>query len=131
MGNNPSTKSANKLAYQQYQQGQQMMGCQDDLMCKNIDAKRSTPGNLVLVCPNATCLEGVCDCGVGCERDTYTGICCSKVEKDANGNSYCIEDEYKEEVNPKYKECKVPDQEINGKMVSGQYICDLYTRYQQ
>lgn len=106
----------------------QRMACQDDLMCQNIDAKRSTVDNMVLVCPNAKCLAGTCSCGPGCEKDPYTGICCSKVEKDANGNTYCIEDVYKPPANA-IGVCKVPNQTINGVSVSGQQICDIYNKY--
>ncbi len=109
---------------------QEQMTCQDDLMCQNIDSKRSTVDNMVLVCPNAKCLDGTCSCGVGCERDPYTGICCSKVEKDANGNTYCVEEPYKNPNNALGGVCKVPNQTINGVNVSGQQICDLYNKYQ-
>jgi hypothetical protein len=115
----------------QMQQGMNtQMACQDDLMCQNIDSKRSTVDNMVLVCPNAKCLGGTCSCGPGCERDPYTGICCSKVEKDANGNTYCVEEPYKTPASNMSKVCKVPNQHINGVMVSGQQICDLYNKYQ-
>jgi hypothetical protein len=107
---------------------QQQMACQDDLVCQNIDAKRSTVDNMVLVCPNAKCLDGMCSCGPGCERDPYTGICCSKVEKDSNGNTYCVEEPYKVPANA-MGVCKVPNQTINGVSVSGQQICDIYNKY--
>ena len=106
------------------------MSCQDDLMCQNIDAKRSTVDNMVLVCPGAKCMDGTCSCGPGCERDPYTGICCTRVEKDANGNTYCIEEPWKDpNANKKSTICKVPDQKINGVTVSGQQICDWYNKY--
>ena len=109
---------------------QEQMSCQDDLMCQNIDAKRSTVDNMVLVCPNAKCTDGTCSCGVGCERDQYTGICCTHVEKDTNGNTYCVEEPYKYPSNSLGKVCKVPDQKINGVTVTGQQICNLYQKYQ-
>ena len=49
-------------------------------MCKNVDSRRSTPGNTVYVCPNAYSEAGLCKCGPNCERDPYTGICCSRIE---------------------------------------------------
>lgn len=111
----------------------EVMACQDDLMCQNIDSKRSTVDNMVLVCPNAKCLGGTCSCGPGCERDPYTGICCSRVEK-GNGTTFCVENVYKPPTQPPAsnisKVCKVPNQHINGVMVSGQQICDLYNKYQ-
>jgi hypothetical protein len=123
MGNNQSN-------HQMQMVNQEQMACQDDLMCQNIDSKRSTVDNLVLVCPNAKCLGGTCSCGPGCERDPYTGICCSKVQKDANGNTYCVEEPYKNPAANLAKVCKVPNQVINGVNVSGQQICDLYNKYQ-
>lgn len=124
MGNNQSNQQMHMRANQQ-------MSCQDDLACQNIDSKRSTVDNLVLVCPNARCQGGTCDCGPGCERDSYTGICCSKVEKGPNGTTFCVEEPYK---NPNASAnssgiCKVPDQTINGVSVSGQQICDAYWKY--
>ncbi len=106
--------------------GEFQMSCQDDLMCQNIDSRRSTPDNMVLTCPGAKCLDGTCSCGPGCERDSYTSMCCTRVEKDANGNSYCIEEPYKKPV----EACKVPDQNIDGVVVSGKQICNLYNKYQ-
>lgn len=124
MGNTP-----NPMGNRQRAMGETMT-CQDDLMCQNIDAKRSTVDNLVLVCPNATCGGGKCSCGAGCELDPYTGICCSKVEKDANGNTYCVEDPYVSNTGMNSRQtCKVPDQTINGTLVSGQKICDIYFKY--
>jgi hypothetical protein len=124
MGNHPSHQMA-------FPMQQEQMSCQDDLMCQNIDSKRSTVDNMVLVCPNAKCLGGTCSCGPGCERDSYTSQCCSRVEKDANGNTYCVEEPYK---NPNAsiinKICKVPNQTINGVNISGNQICDLYNKYQ-
>jgi len=120
MGNTNTNSNSKQFQMRAFQQ---QMSCQDDLMCKNIDAKRSTVDKMVLVCPNAKCLAGTCDCGAGCERDSYTGICCTRIEKDANGNSYCIEEPYKEV-------CNVPNQTINGVTISGKQICDLYNQYQ-
>jgi len=117
MGQNQSNKQNNQKKQMAF-----AMSCQDDLMCQNIDSKRSTVDNMVLVCPNAKCVDGTCSCGSGCERDTYTGMCCSKVEKDANGNTFCIENEYK-------NVCKVPDQTINGVKIKGSEICKLYDKY--
>jgi len=122
MGNNQSGQQM------QMQMQNRQMSCQDDLMCQNIDAKRSTVDNLVLVCPNAKCLAGTCSCGPGCERDPYTGICCSKVEKDANGNTYCVEEPYKLPANA-FGPCKVPNQTINGVTITGKEICDIYNKY--
>jgi len=113
----------------QMQLSAQQMTCQDDLVCQNIDAKRSTVDNMVLVCPNAKCLGGTCSCGPGCERDSYTGICCTRVEKDSNGNTYCIEEPYKNPNGALGGPCKVPNQTINGVSVSGQQICDIYNKY--
>lgn len=74
------------------------MACIDDLMCQNIDSKRSIPGqDPVLVCPDAKCVSGNCICGNNCVKDSYTGICCSEIEeKIINGNekiTFCIESE--------------------------------------
>ena len=115
MGNNQTQK----MQQQPQRAFQQQMSCQDDLMCQNIDSKRSTVDNMVLVCPNAKCLGGTCSCGDGCERDSYTGICCSKVEKDRNGNTYCIEDQY-----DPTRYCKIPDQTYNGVKIPGKKICE-------
>lgn len=120
----------NQPGRQMQMSNNEIMACQDDLMCQNIDSKRSTVDNMVLVCPNAKCLGGTCSCGPGCERDPYTGICCSKVEKGPNGTTYCVEDVYKAPASNISKVCKVPNQHINGVMVSGQQICDLYNKYQ-
>jgi hypothetical protein len=126
MGNNQSGHQMAMAAMSQEQ-----MACQDDLMCQNIDSKRSTVDNMVLVCPNAKCLGGTCSCGPGCERDPYTGICCSKVQKGPNGTTFCVEDVYKPPAGALGGPCKVPNQTINGVNVSGQQICDLYNRYQK
>ncbi len=73
---------ANESKSTVFQSMQQEMTCTDDLMCQNIDSKRSVPGqDLVLVCPNATCQAGRCACGASCERDPYTGMCCKGLEK--------------------------------------------------
>ena len=71
------------------------ISCTDDLMCQNINSTKSKPGKpLVLTCPAAKCVDGTCDCGSKCKRDSYSGMCCSHVEKKTvNGqvNSFCIE----------------------------------------
>lgn len=100
MGNNKSTPMQAML--------QQEIMCTDDLMCQNIDSKRSIPGkDLVLVCPKATCLAGKCMCGNDCERDPYTGMCCTSIEERVTQTSsgqekvtFCIEGEPSVE-NPK------------------------------
>lgn len=110
--------------------------CQNDFTCKNIDSKRSTTENIVFVCPNAEYLDGACNCGQGCEKDPYTGMCCTKVERDDNGNYYCIEEPYilgneqtKQPSNSSLR-CNIPNQMINGIHISGQQICDIYNKYQ-
>ena len=73
MGNNQSGTQPLKMM---------QMSCQDDLMCQNIDSRRSVPGKTpVLVCPDAKCVSGKCVCGDNCERDPYTGMCCTEVEE--------------------------------------------------
>ena len=64
--------------------------CSDDLMCQNINSKKSTPDNMVLVCPDAKCLGGTCQCGKKCKKDPYSGICCSDIEKKGD-DAFCIE----------------------------------------
>lgn len=64
--------------------------CSDDLMCQNINSKKSTPGNIVLVCPDAKCSGGTCQCGKKCKKDQYTGMCCNDIEK-VGSDTYCIE----------------------------------------
>jgi hypothetical protein len=126
MGNNQVNKRQSMLS-------QQPMSCFDDLTCQNIDSKRSTVDNLVLVCPGAKCTDGTCSCGPGCQRDPLLGICCSRVETDANGNTFCIEEPYNPNNNSTLnakKNCKVPNQIINGVTITGQQICDMYSKYQ-
>lgn len=50
------------------------MSC--DHTCKNIDAMKSKPGAPVYACPNASCTNGVCNCGTDCvlARD-YDNLC--------------------------------------------------------
>lgn len=82
------------------------MTCTDDLMCQNIDSKRSVPGKTpVLVCPEARCMGGRCSCGDNCERDPYTGMCCTGIEERTvntpDGDfttTFCIEDPMKIET---------------------------------
>lgn len=102
------------------------MTCQDDTVCKNIDSKRSTVDNIIYTCPMAACVDGTCQCGPGCERDPYTGMCCSKVIK-SNGTTFCEENPW---VRPT-PVCKVPDQVINGVKISGKQVCQIYNKYQQ
>ncbi len=161
MGNNPQTanKSVPGPSWNLVNPHQQLNACFDDLVCQNIDSKRSTPSNLVLVCPGAKCDGGTCKCGPNCERDPYTGICCSKVEKqvvqvpsgeiDMFGKpvvrtdtyTYCIENANSLNTNNNTKKpapptapptanvCKVPDQWINGIKIKGSKICDVYKQY--
>jgi len=77
----------------------QEMTCSDDLICQNIDSRRSVPGqDPVLVCPDAKCQEGKCVCGPGCVKDPYLGICCKSIETEViqtpmgeQINTYCVE----------------------------------------
>ncbi len=88
MGNNST-----KQKIQKGQKGLSSAGqafCTDDLMCQNINATKSTPDNIILTCPAAKCLEGVCSCGTECKRDPYTGMCCKDVEK-IGSDTFCIE----------------------------------------
>lgn len=118
----------------------------DNNMCKNIDSKNSIPGREpVYVCPNATCnAEGGCDCGKGCVRDPYTRMCCKNLtaSKDMFGKItyYCHEGDINPTKPPKRTQepkrtqapkpkCNVSDQYINGKLVKGQTICDIYKQY--
>jgi hypothetical protein len=131
MGNKQIAKNPknSRMSNSRNRQMNNSMSCQDDMMCKNIDSNRSTVDKLVYVCPNATCNGGNCDCGPGCEKDPYTGMCCSKVIKEVvNGQTYtyCIEDPYK---GNKETKCKIPDQKINGVVISGKDICDIYNKY--
>jgi hypothetical protein len=64
--------------------------CSDDIMCQNINSKKSTPDNIVLVCPEAKCVGGTCQCGKKCKKDPYTGMCCNDIEKVGN-DTYCVE----------------------------------------
>ncbi len=92
MGNSQEKQKSRQFAH---------ISCQDDDMCKNIDAKRSTVDKLVYVCPKAVCNEGTCSCGPNCEKDPYTNMCCSEVEKKViNGqlNTFCIESPYDEDT---------------------------------
>lgn len=146
MGNKQKGQMSNGRMGQMQRQFNQSMSCQDDMMCKNIDSNRSTVDKLVYVCPNATCNGGDCDCGPGCEKDPYTGMCCSEVKKEVvNGQSYtyCIEDAYDAKRGQirgqirgqmhanrqKPKKCKVPNVSINGVVVSGKDICKIYNKY--
>ena len=107
MGQNQSIKNQNQSIKSQNNNIQ--LSCTDDLMCKNIDSKRSIPGQPpVLVCPDAKCQAGTCVCGSSCVKDPYTGICCSRLEKieSKTGNdttTFCIEDTVKPVVD-KYVE---------------------------
>jgi hypothetical protein len=118
MGNNQSNKLQNQL---QKQRNMQQMTCPDDEMCKNIDSNRSTAYNIIYTCPEAKCVGGTCSCGAGCERDPYTGMCCSKVIRE-HGTTFC-------EENVWVKPCNVPNQVINGHEVKGKEICDIYNKY--
>jgi hypothetical protein len=88
-----NTKSHNVLRNFDY-------SCQDDLQCQNIDSKNSLPGKTpVLVCPEAKCVSGTCECGSKCKKDPYMGFCCKDVEERiVNGKNgeqekttFCIE----------------------------------------
>jgi len=95
MGNNDSKPSGPQGMLQQ------QMSCTDNLMCQNIDSRRSVPGqDPVLVCPDATCVAGKCQCGDNCDKDPYTGMCCTKlierVVKTPMGEektTFCVEGE--------------------------------------
>ena len=99
MGSNNSKSAQSAKSGLSAPQGQMMRQttCTDDLMCQNIDSKRSKPGkDPVLVCPNAKCVAGSCQCGPDCEKDPYTGMCCSEIEERTIPGSnqkttFCIE----------------------------------------
>ena len=76
MGN----KDSKPMVLKSFRKGE--ISCTDDLMCQNIDSKKSVPGqDLVLVCPDAKCVSGKCSCGDNCTRDPYTGMCCTRIEE--------------------------------------------------
>lgn len=100
--------------------------CSNDVSCKNFDSQRSTPGKLVMVCPHAKCVDGKCSCGSGCVQDPYTGTCCSRIETDSRGNTFCIEELHKDSNT---NSCNIPNQKINGVVITGKKICEIYNKY--
>lgn len=103
MGANQSQEQIKKNVVQKhFKQGQmlQNISCVDDLQCQNVNSKLSIQGETpIVVCPNAKCVYGSCECGADCKKDPYTGTCCKDIEisqsTDSRGNqsvnTFCIE----------------------------------------
>lgn len=132
MGNTTASKTYNASTMGPTKNSAYTSGptCSNDTVCKNFDSQRSTPNKLVMVCPHAKCSGGKCVCGSGCVLDPYTGICCSRIETDSRGNTFCIEEPHKDSnpSNPP-NSCNIPNQKINGVVITGKKICDIYKKY--
>jgi hypothetical protein len=98
MGNNNSTPTTRQGNLKKPMK-MMRMSCSDDLMCQNINATKSIPGQTpILVCPDAKCMAGTCECGPDCKKDPYTNMCCKSIEervtKTSSGEqktTFCIE----------------------------------------